>query len=265
MQFLSPRTLAVILTAPAFIACASFQQEQPVDEVELDPDTTEYIDADEDFLEPDADFVEPDEDLIEPDEEIAFVDDDEDLAFDDGDRDFTYIDDRTDEPWRHFAIYGGARDFSDDAIFGRVDDEIVFGLEYAQEIDNDLGFEVGALGSLSTEGGVGGDVDVTGAAVEIYGGARYIVPIEDSRWRPYVGAGLAGIFAGVDNDAGGQVADDQDFSFGLYAHGGVLYDWTDTISLGLDLRGLFATDLDLETVSGDADYIQLALVVAFRL
>lgn len=176
-----------------------------------------------------------------------------------------YIDDRKPKRERYqLSLIAGGRDFTDDEIFGRVDDEVVLGIEYSHEIRDGFGLEVGTLGSLSTNGGVSGDVDVTGAAAEFFGGARYTHSFDESPWHPYVGAGVTMIIAGVDNDEGGQVADDQDLSIGGYVRAGVMYDVTEVVTVGVDLRSVFGTDLELETVSGDADYNQLALVLGFR-
>lgn len=184
---------------------------------------------------------------------------------------FDYIDDRAVsrvvdldeeyEPLRQIALLAGVREFTDDRIWGDVDGEVAFGIEYFHEIDNGIGWEVGGMGSLGTKGAVGGNVDVTGAAAEIYAGARYIY--RRDRLHPYVGGGLSAIFAGVDDDNVGQVADDQDLTMGVYLHGGFQYDLTSFLFIGLDLRTLFGTDLELTTISGDADYWQLGLVLGF--
>ncbi|WP_419190736.1 hypothetical protein [Saltatorellus ferox] len=174
-----------------------------------------------------------------------------------------YIDDRIDDRVRQISFIAGYRKFSDTDIWDRVDAETSAGIEYAHEVKNGLGFELGAMGSLGIKNGVSDNVDVTGAAAELYGGARYMW--KRDRWTPYVGGGLSGILAGVDNDQGGQVADDQGFSAGVYLHGGVQYALNEWMYLGVDLRTLFGTSLDLETVEGDADYTQLGFAFGFRL
>lgn len=174
-----------------------------------------------------------------------------------------YIDDRIDDRVRQISFMAGHREFKDGDLWDRVDAETSLGLEYAHEIKNGFGFELGALGSLGIQDGATSNVDVTGAAAELYGGGRYM--LKGKRWTPYVGGGVAGILAGVDNDQGGQVADDQDFSLGLYVHGGVQYKLTESIYLGVDLRTLFATSLELETITGDTDYVQLGFLFGFRL
>lgn len=242
MQILTLRAAAFLFIAPTFTGCAALQEDVPeIDPAEGPTSTFDYID--------DRAPVE-----LADDELVVELAEDQ-LAGDDL------------EPVRlirQLSLQAGVRDFSDDAIFGRVDSEMAIGIEYAHEIKNGLGFEVGGLGSLSAEDGLASNPDITAAAAEIYGGARYWFKGE-RRWTPYIGGGVAAILAGVDNDAGGQVADDQDFSLGFYLHGGIQYNVADFLFLGADLRTLLGTDLDLETVAGDADYVQLLLTVGFRL
>ncbi len=248
MQIPIFRAATLLFLAPVFTGCATLQEDSQ-DTEPLDGPTTSFDYIDDRA----AQDVEPLE--IDPDELFIEDIDPEEL---DGEEPTPVA------PIRQISLQAGVRDFSDDAIFGRVDSEAAFGLEYAHEIANGLGFEVGGIGSLSTENGFATNPDVTGAAAELFGGARYWFKGE-RRWTPYVGAGLAAIIAGVDDDQGGQVADDQDFSLGFYAHGGVQYNLNDLLFLGLDVRTLFGTDLDLTTVSGDADYLQFMLVLGFRL
>ena len=241
-------TAAVFVLAPFFTGCFTVQEGATEPELlEQDSTSFDYID----------DRVSQDNELIDSINEG--------LALDSSDDTFRVGEESAPLPSLHqITLLAGVRDFTDDDIFGRVDSEFAFGLEYAQEISDGLGFEVGGLGSLSTDNGIAGNPDVTGAAAEIYGGARYWFK-GDRRWTPYVGAGLSAIMAGVDNDEGGQVADDQDFTLGVYAHGGVQYDMTDALFLSADVRTLLGTDLDLETISGDADYWQFLLGLGFRL
>jgi len=256
MQTLISRaTAAALLLAPVFVGCAALQEGAPQDTPPDGPTRSfDYIDdrvPDEQEVDETA-LIDATGDLDEPEVDELVVEETEPEE----------VEPRA--PIRQLSLQAGIRDFTDETIFGRVDSEAAFGIEYAHEVRDGLGFEVGGIGSLSTENGLSGNPDITGAAAEIYGGARYWLRGE-RRWTPYVGAGLAAIMAGVDDDAGGQVSDDQDFSLGFYAHGGIQYNVNEFLFLGADVRGLFGTDLDLTTVSGDADYLQFMLVLGFRL
>lgn len=256
-----PLLAAALLTLST--GCATFQTDDGV----TPPMGTDYID---DRIDENLDQMLDDEFDARIDESIddqvieefdEQFDEDFDEDFDGRVRQRRY---RSGRPISQITLLAAARDFTDDPVFGRVDNELALGIEYAQEIQDGLGFEVGAQGSLGLDGGLSGDSDVTGASAELYGGGRYFVKL-DSKWRPYVGVGLSAIIAGVDDDEGGQVADDQDFTFGVYAHGGVQYDINESLFLGVDVRGLFATDLNLDTINGDADYFQIGLGLGFRL
>ncbi|MEM8713863.1 MAG: outer membrane beta-barrel protein, partial [Planctomycetota bacterium] len=252
------RTFLATSLVLATTSCATIQSDTPA-EVQLE-EAQEEVQSSFDYID--------DRLSDEPELDAPAYDDEYDPEFDDqydeyGDE-YDEYGRRYDDRIRQLSLFAGYRNFSDDGLWDRVDAETTLGLEYAQEIKNGIGFEVGGLGSLGTDDGVTGEVDVTGAAAELYGGGRYWFRT-DSRWTPYVGAGLSAILAGVDNDIGGQVADDQDFSIGFYLHGGVQYDLNDYMILGLDLRTLQGTDLELETTTGDADYVQLGLILGFRL
>ncbi len=253
MQILGSHTLVATSLLTLLTGCANLQEEVPIpQEEEAPPAKIDYID--DRVATPDEEIVLP---VEEPDEVVEIS------SFDAPDQLEGEASAEAVRPIRQISLLAGGREFTDDEIWDRVDAELSLGIEYAHEVSNGLGFEVGALGSIGTENTTTGNPDVTGAAAELYGGARYF--LRRDRWTPYVGAGLSAIFAGVDDDEGGQVADDQDFSLGLYLHGGVQYNLNDTIFIGADLRTLLATELELETIDGDADYVQLAFVLGFRL
>ena len=240
--------------------CASVQSNVPIqEELEVSKPRIDYIDdrinevMDEKFDERVDDSL---ENTLDSDLEVIV-----DEEFDDRPEPRRR---RSVRPIRQISFLAAYRDFTDGDLWDRVDAETALGIDYAHEVSNGLGFELGTIGSLGTRSGEAGNVDVTGASAELYGGARYFFR-NDSRWLPYVGGGLSGILAGVDNDQGGEVADDQDFTIGLYLRGGVQYQVNNTLFLAADLRTLLGTDLELETVSGDADYFQLGLSFGFRL
>ena len=80
----------------------------------------------------------------------------------------------------------GARDYSDDTIWGEVDSSVAVGAEYSESSPSGLGWEAGAIGSISSSGG-----DVSGAAAELFGGVRKT--FYHGRWRPYASAGIGTI------------------------------------------------------------------------
>jgi opacity protein-like surface antigen len=154
------------------------------------------------------------------------------------------------------ALYLGQRSFDEDD-YAPVEDQFTFGLEFAQEYrDSPVGWEIGLMGSAD-ESSVGG-FDVEGSTGEIYGGVRKSFGSE--RIRPYVGAGVS--FINSDFEVVG-VGSDDDSSVGAYAHGGVAFEITPSFLLGLDLRGLFGTDIEIAGFQTDADYLQFAIFAGF--
>jgi opacity protein-like surface antigen len=85
--------------------------------------------------------------------------------------------------------------------------------------------------------------------------------------RPYVGGGASLIAINVDAEgsgAGGSASiSDDDVGVGLYLHGGAAWQVASSFRLGLDLRYLTGTDVDLFGVNGDVDYAQAALFLGF--
>jgi hypothetical protein len=149
-----------------------------------------------------------------------------------------------------------------------VDEPGVVGLEYANERPNAaLGFEFGLAIAAAEEDefvtGLG-DVEFTNRALEVYGGLRKTF-FADAAVRPYLGAGVTAIGVEVEGESGGVSADDDDTTFGGYAHGGLEFRITNSFRLGIDARAVFGTDVDLFGASGDVDYEQLALVAGFSI
>jgi len=152
-------------------------------------------------------------------------------------------------------VYLGQRSLDEDD-WAPLEDQPMFGVEFSSERPGSiLGWEVGLMGSYTSDDVFGVSLDATTG--EIYGGVRKT--FLQSTVRPYVGAGLSAINARLE---GGGVSDD-DTSLGIYGHGGAIVMLGQSFHLGLDLRGLFGTDVELFGVSGDADYVQLALVLGW--
>jgi hypothetical protein len=159
---------------------------------------------------------------------------------------------------QRISIHLGQRSFTEDD-YEPVEEQLVIGLEYAsQPRDGIIGFEVGMMGS-SDEDEIGAS-DVEAETGELYGGVRK--SFGRGAVRPVIGFGVALIHASVDI-AG--FADEDDASVAGYFHSGVAGRLGSTFSLGIDLRALFGSELDLGGFDVDADYVQLALVLGFDL
>jgi hypothetical protein len=150
-----------------------------------------------------------------------------------------------------FSIYLGGRSLDEDD-YSPVEDQGMIGFEFVHEPPTSaIGFEVGIAGSGDEDGAV------EASTGELYAGFRKT--FGDQAVHPYIGGGLAYIASEV--EVGG--ADDDDASAAAYVHGGVQFDITDAFFVGVDLRVLFGSDLEIGGVDTDADYGQLALVLGF--
>lgn len=151
------------------------------------------------------------------------------------------------------AIYLGQRGLDKDD-YEPVEDQATFGIEFVHEaVGGDVGFEFGLMGSSDESSAAGFDIE--GTTGELYGGLRKT--FGESVVRPYIGGGLS--FIASEFEIVG-VNKDDDASAALYAHGGVSIDVSESFFVGLDLRVLFGSDMEIFGVSTDADYTQLALV-----
>ena len=156
----------------------------------------------------------------------------------------------------------GVRSIGDSEVWDPVADELTAGLQYSKVGLGGFGVEMGVLGSSGSKDGVSSNVDVTGAALELFGGLRK--EFDWGHWRPAIGGGAALIGAAIDNDSGGGAADDEDTTTGLYFHGGLFYDFDSGTFLGLDFRKMTSTELEFGAIRTDVDYQQLTLVLGIR-
>lgn len=148
----------------------------------------------------------------------------------------------------------------DEGDYEPVEDQLALGVGLSQEPPGSIvGWELGLIGSYD-EDDVPGFGDIESSTWEFYGGVRKtLVPGEQVR--PYVGGGVS--LVGVRYEALG--IHDDDASLAGYAHAGVEVAVSPGFALGLDLRGLFGSDIDLFGVDTDADSTQLAFFLAVQL
>lgn len=159
------------------------------------------------------------------------------------------------------VLYVGQRRLDKDD-YEPVEEQLTVGIEFSQERPgNAFGWEIGIAGS-GDEAEIG-PIDFSVATGEIYVGARKT--FGTSRVRPYIGAGLSVIYAEARVEGGlpEQNETEDDVSAAIYAHGGLTVDLSSSFFLGLDLRGLFGSDLEFSGLSTDADYGQLAFVLGW--
>jgi opacity protein-like surface antigen len=150
-----------------------------------------------------------------------------------------------------------------DSDWDPIDDQVAFGFEFVREpLDAPLGYELGTQVGTSTESvhvtGTGNSADVTSLVSEIYGGLHKTF-LRDAAVQPFVGGGLTLVYASLDSHFHSFDTSDDDTTVGLYVHGGFETRIANNLVLGIDLRGVFGTDINLFGNSGDADYGQAAV------
>jgi hypothetical protein len=167
----------------------------------------------------------------------------------------------------HFygSVLLGARELDDD--WEPVEDQFAIGFEFAgRPGESFVGWEIGVSGSSEEERvtAAGETFDFSGNFFELYGGARFWLADSDARVLPYLGVGLSVVNAEAEGSDDFAFTSEDDTSAGLYFHGGLLFPIGETFHLGLDARGLVGTEIDVFDFETDADYRQLAFVLAWR-
>jgi hypothetical protein len=82
--------------------------------------------------------------------------------------------------------------------------------------------------------------------------------------RPYIGGGLSSVLAEIDASRAGLSEKFDDKSFGFFVNGGLYLRFGRHFNVGLDGRFLYLTDLNIEGLSFDADYLQLGLLLGWH-
>lgn len=151
--------------------------------------------------------------------------------------------------------------FLDEGDLEPVDEHTAFALEY---VENDpaksIGFEAGIAHSEEDDTVLG--IGVEAELLEVYLGVRKEIETS-SGLVPYIGGGLTYLNADLTASVGAASASDDDSSLGIYLRGGVLWDLTSNVYVGLDARLVVGTDLEIGGASGDADYEQIGVLLGF--
>lgn len=107
-------------------------------------------------------------------------------------------------------------------------------------------------------------VAARGELIELNVGVDKVWAKQSSVVRPYIGGGVAFVDAKIEDNESGLKGGDH--SPGLYARagilwatgghsGGLLWNW------GFDMRALIGTEIEFAGISGNADYVQLGLLL----
>jgi hypothetical protein len=164
----------------------------------------------------------------------------------------------TDVKSHRISIYLGARQLDEDD-YEPAEDQAMLGAEFAFERPgSSVGFEIGLMGSVDEGEALGFDVEANTS--ELYAGIRKT--FGSGVVRPVLGAGVSYIHSEFELSG---VGSDDDASIAGYVHGAVLFDISRSFFLGVDVRFLLGSDLEIAGVDTDADYAQYALVLGFAL
>ena len=154
------------------------------------------------------------------------------------------------------AVLVGGRVLDDDVE--PLDEQPMVGLEIdSMATDPAWRYELGL--SYSTDDDTEGGSDAELSMWEAYAGVRWLV-LGPRRLRPYVGGGFS--FAVTELDVSG-VGTPSDQSIGGYLHGGVTYDLTRHVFVGIDVRARLGQDFRLDSVELDGFQQQAAVVLGF--
>ncbi len=166
-----------------------------------------------------------------------------------------------------FSGHIGGRVLDDEMYWEPLEDQLALGLEIETRPDSfPLGLEFGLLAGVSQESDYqNSGVDLVSYIGEFYAGPRLTASLGRSV-RPYVGGGVTLMSVTAEGEAAGPfggtiTVDDSDSAVGGYAHGGLQIDVADGFHIGADVRGVFGTDVTLFNTDGDADYVQVTLLL----
>lgn len=88
-------------------------------------------------------------------------------------------------------------------------------------------------------------------------------PVKKAVARPYLGAGVLRMFAGIGSGSDFWSGGDSDQSFGFYGNAGCFFKVGDTFNIGLDGRLVRGTSFTLAGTEVDANYERASLLLGF--
>ncbi len=157
----------------------------------------------------------------------------------------------------------GQRSMDDEFFWDPVEEPTsVEFIVYMYRTDWALGFETGlgiANDSTTIEG-----IDVDARHLDLFFGARKTFALGESDFHPYLSAGLSYILSEVEFSDDFDSVTVDDGSLGFYGRVGFYYSIDGRFNVGVDLRKLIGTDIQLEGfVESDSDFDQLSAFVGY--
>ena len=171
-------------------------------------------------------------------------------------------------PDTQLGIHAGWRGF-DSGEWGPVDDQGAVGFEIVHEPSTwVVGLEAALFASERTEDDFfvppTSTIDFRARTSELSFGIHKEMPVDYAGVHPYVGGGLSLLHAELRGEEGGLEREEDGDSPGVYLHGGVGFDVSETLFLGLDLRVRGGSDVDLLGDDRSTGYGQVTFVLGVR-
>ncbi|MFN0006940.1 MAG: hypothetical protein ACKVXR_03455 [Planctomycetota bacterium] len=171
-------------------------------------------------------------------------------------------------PDSRIGLHAGYRGL-DGEDWGPVDDQGAAGLEFVHEAPGStVGLEAAVFASEKTEDDVfvlpAAIADFRGRALELSFGLHKDLAVRYEGVHPYFGGGLSLLRVELRGEQAGLEDEEDGDSAGLYLHGGVEFDLSPALFLGVDLRVRGGTDVDLLGEDRSTSYGQVSFVLGVR-
>jgi hypothetical protein len=180
----------------------------------------------------------------------------------------TWEDEHAHSGSRHVTLMLGER-WLDEGQWHPLDDQFTLGVEFDESNPvTGHGYELGLLHSGDDADGaaVPGFPTATSAdfeVFELYGGYRHIFRGFDDDLHPYVSLGLSVMDGDLDVDTPGGSFSENDTAMGIYLRVGMLWNVTERMRLGLDVRHLVGDDWEVAGTEAESDYDQALLTLGW--
>jgi len=167
-----------------------------------------------------------------------------------------------------FILHVGGRALSG-SDWDPVEDQGVFGLEFVHEApESSVGIEAALFESGDTQDDYFVSptltADFRGRTTEASFGLHKEFPEQYRGVHAYFGGGLSVLRAELRDVTNGSEEEDYDVSTGAYLHGGVEFDASAAIFVGLDLRIRGGTQVDLVGEDRSTNYGEVTVMLGFR-
>lgn len=158
-----------------------------------------------------------------------------------------------------FNFHVGVRSLEDDAVWGSLSEQVALGINFVfGPFDNFLQWDLGLHYGWDEVNSLSGD-SVSAETWEASIGLIHFFRFGEQRMVPYLGAGVAGVYAQTELIGTG-TADVSDWSAAGYARGGLQFRLRGDDHIGFDVRAVGGSSLNLAGTGTSADALVFTLV-----